>query len=248
MKHIAVLLIPVLLLTGCAATQVAISKRNLDVQTKMSATIFLDPVKPELRTVFIQMRNTSDKAEFSIANLLRDAIAAKGYRVVEDPNTAQFILQANILQVGKTSPTAAEALLRTGYGVPLNGSAVNSGILAAGAGYAAGMGNNRSLLAVGLLGTVVDTVANSAVKDVYYSATTDIQLKERTTGPRVKSTSEHKLAQGTSGGTQTYVSEESDWKVYQTRILSSANKMNLEWEEAVQPLKEGLTRAISGLF
>ena len=41
------------LLSGCAATQVAISKRNLDVQTKMSATIFLDPVKESRRTVFV---------------------------------------------------------------------------------------------------------------------------------------------------------------------------------------------------
>ena len=36
-------------LSGCAASSVLISKRNLDVQTKMSETIFLDPVSPDRR-------------------------------------------------------------------------------------------------------------------------------------------------------------------------------------------------------
>ncbi|MCC5698300.1 complement resistance protein TraT, partial [Klebsiella pneumoniae] len=50
-----------LMLSGCSATHTAISKRNLQVQTKMSDTIFLDPVADDKRTVFIQVRNTSDQ-------------------------------------------------------------------------------------------------------------------------------------------------------------------------------------------
>ncbi len=52
-----------ILLSGCAATHVAISKRDLDVQTKMSDTVFLDPVGADRKTVFVQIRNTSDKPE-----------------------------------------------------------------------------------------------------------------------------------------------------------------------------------------
>lgn len=37
-------------------------------------------------------------------------------------------------------------------------------------------------------------------------------------------------------------------KTYQTRVVSSANKVNLEWVEAAPALRTGLTRAISGMF
>jgi len=41
----AILLISALtLLLGCGATHTAINKRKLDVQTKMSSTVFLDPM------------------------------------------------------------------------------------------------------------------------------------------------------------------------------------------------------------
>jgi Enterobacterial TraT complement resistance protein len=78
------------LLSGCAATTAAIEKRNLDVQTKMSATIFLDPTSEANKTVFVQIRNTSDKADFDIAPDLTAATATKGYRVVTDPDLPDF--------------------------------------------------------------------------------------------------------------------------------------------------------------
>ena len=90
---------------GCAATQLAIEKRNLDVQTKMSDTIFLDPVGPDKKTVFIDVKNTSDK-EVDIASDIARDIAGRGYKVVQDPNQAHYLLQANILSVGKMDPSA----------------------------------------------------------------------------------------------------------------------------------------------
>lgn len=96
------------LLSGCAATQLAIEKHDLDVQTKMSDTIFLDPTSDSKKTIFVQVRNTSDKPDFDISSDVTAAIAAKGYRVVNDPDNAQFVLQANILQVGKVAPSAAQ--------------------------------------------------------------------------------------------------------------------------------------------
>ena len=89
-----------LALSGCAAGTTAIAKRNLDVQTKMSDTVFLDPVPPDERTVYVDVRNTSDKPDFDIGPQIRSAVAARGYRVVDDPRTAHFVLQANVLQAG----------------------------------------------------------------------------------------------------------------------------------------------------
>lgn len=231
------------LLSGCAATQLAIEKHDLDVQTKMSDTIFLDPTPAAKRTIFVQVRNTSDKQDFDIAQDVAAAIAAKGYRVVNDPDQAQFILQANILQVGKVAPSAARESFG-GYGTALGGAFV-------GAAGAAALGSVHAapILGAGLAGGLIEMVANSAVKDVYYTAITDVQIKERQHGD-VKSheDSMHNLKQGNSGGTTVTYSEDTNYRTYQTRVMSVANKVNLDFNEALPPLRGGLVRVISGVF
>ena len=39
-----------------------------------------------------------------------------------------------------------------------------------------------------------------------------------------------------------------DWKRYQTRVMSSANRVNLDFEDAAPELVAGLTQAIAGIF
>ncbi len=232
------------LFTGCAATQVALTKRDLDVQTKMSATIFLDPVAPAEQTVFVQIRNTSDKADLDMAPDIIAAVQSKGFRIVQDPKQAKFYLQANILQVGKTSPSAIQETLGRGYG--------NAGIAGAATGVvAAGAfgGGGRSMLVAGLVGGVGEVVAGSLVKDVYYSIVTDVQIKERLdAGKTAQLNSQHVNHQGTSGNEVVTYNDTVDMKTYQTRIVSVANKMNLEFPEAAPALRAGLTRAIAGAF
>lgn len=232
------------LFTGCAATQVAIAKRELDVQTKMSATVFLDPVKENERTVFVQYRNTSDKPDLDMASELEAAVANKGYRITRDPDEAHYLLQANVLHVGKVDPTAAQSALNGGYG-----GSLGAGMGVAAAAYATGHTNDRGVVGAAILGAIGNTVANAMVKDVYFSIITDVQIKERPRkGTKVNVESRHTLQQGTSGSSQSTFTEESDWKTYQTRIVSTANKVNLEFAEAAQPLRAGLVRALSGVF
>ena len=95
------------LLGGCAATHTAIAKKDLDVQTKMSDAVFLDPVGPDKRSIFIQVRNTSDKPNFDIEAPVKMAIAARGYRVTDDPEQAHYKLLAQVLQVSKASTLSA---------------------------------------------------------------------------------------------------------------------------------------------
>jgi hypothetical protein len=109
-------LVLLVMLSGCAATQTAIAKKNLDVQTKMSDAVFLEPLAPDQRIVFVQVRNTSDKQNFDIEVPIKAAIAAKGYRVTDNPEEAYYKLQAQVLSVSKASPTAAEAALHDGFG------------------------------------------------------------------------------------------------------------------------------------
>ena len=115
--------------------------------------------------------------------------------------------------------------------------------------YAAGHRNDQGLVGAGFLGAVGNTIANAMVKDVYFSIVTDIQIKERAgNGTRVNFDSRHTLAQGTSGASQSSFNEISDWKTYQTRVISTANKVNLEFDEAVPELRTGLVRSLAGIF
>jgi hypothetical protein len=231
----------VAVMSGCAATQLELSKHNLDVQTKMSNTVFLDPVSPDKKTIVIQVRNTSDKPDFQVDNDIRMAIAAKGYTVVDDPDKAHYMLQVNVLQVGKTDEAAAARALGSGFGGIVTGAAV--------AGAMSRNPTNRSVLAGGIIGGAIDSISGALVKDVYYAVITDLQISERLgAGKSAKTVSENRLAQGSSGTTTVSSSEDSSWKRYQTRIMSSANKVNLDFAEALPELKRGLTTSISGLF
>ncbi|WP_256360882.1 complement resistance protein TraT, partial [Methylomonas koyamae] len=116
------------MLGGCAAVHTSIAKKDLDVQTKMSDTIFLDPVGPEQRTIFLDVRNTSDKANFDVMLPVKQALQSKGYIISSDPEASHYWLRANVLSVDKASPTAAESALHSGYGGSLAGAAAGAAI------------------------------------------------------------------------------------------------------------------------
>jgi len=233
------------LLAGCAAVHTSIAKKDLDVQTKMSASVFLDPVGPDKKTIFIQVRNTSDKV-FNIEQPIANAIAARGYRVTQDPDAAHFRLLANVLSVGKSSPTAAESALAGGWGGALAGGVAGAAIGGAAGGYrGAALGGGIGLLAGGL----AETVADASVKDVTFMVVTDIEISEKAReGVIVRQDSQQDAAQGMGGARRQTSSEVTDVKKYRTRIVSTANKVNLTYEEAAPELTQGLTRSLSGLF
>ena len=165
------------LLAGCAATHVAISKRNLEVSTRMSDAVFLDPVGGDKRTAFIYVRNTSDRPNFDIETPLKAAIAGRGYRIVDDPDEAHFKLQAQVLSVSKMSVTAAEAALGAGYGGAVAGVVI--GGVAGAATTGTSQGTAVGAVAGGIVGGIAETIANAAVKDVTFVAITDVQISER---------------------------------------------------------------------
>jgi len=244
MKNIklAAAIVALAMFSGCAATNTAISKRNLDVQTKMSATVFLDPVSPELMTVYLQLRNSSDK-ELKLNDSITSAIQSHGYRVVRDPKIAHYMLQANVLSVGKMDPSAAAQALAGGYGGAVDGAAM--GLAAAGMSSS----SNSGAAGFGLLGAVIGTVANAAVKDVTFTMITDLQISERAAaGVIVNQAMQTNVTQGTGTAMQQTSNEHTSWKRYRTRIVSSANKVNLEFSEAQPELERGLIRSISGVL
>jgi len=225
-------------LSGCAATQTMIAKGELETQTKMTDTVFLDPVGPDKKTVFLQFRNTSDKQNLTIENRIRQHLKSDGYTVVNNPDDAHYMIQTNILRASEMSPSAAKQAYANGFG---------GAVIGAGAGAAA-TGSAQGAAVGGLFGAITETVANAAVEDVTYGLVTDLQISERLYGGEATERTRSELKQGNSGGTTSTYTESSNWKRYQTRIVSVANKANLKFAEAQPELEDGLVKSISGIL
>jgi len=228
---------------GCAAAQIALEKKDLKIETQMSDTIFLDIETQIERTVFVDVRNTSDK-EIDVKSLLISKLQAKGYIVTNTPAEAFYILQGSVLYVGKADPSALRESLYGGYGGALAGAmggAVVGGVTKGLGGAATGIGIG------GLVGGVGELVAGSLVKDVTYTIVTDLMISERSVD-KVEQTVQADLQQGKGAKIEQTSKSTVDRKRYQTRIVSSANKVNLKFEEALSPMLEGLARSISGIF
>ncbi len=236
LKMLSILVI-VFVFTSCSALHTTISKRNLDVQTKMSDTIWLDPVAPSEKTIFLQIRNSSGK-NLVIEDKIINKIQEKGYRIVNDPSQARYWLQANVLKVDKVdlrevSPdTFSNVVLAGGIGAALGGQ--RSGGIYTAVGW-------------GLAAATISTIADALVKDISYAMVTDILITEKT-GKVVSVTTKNTVKQGTSGGRTSTSSEQTNVDKYSTRVLSIANKVNLKFEDATPILEEELVNVISGIF
>ncbi|WP_371188003.1 complement resistance protein TraT [Thalassotalea maritima] len=227
----------VLLLSGCAALHTSIDKNELDVQTHMSASIMLTPVSSEQRTVFLQLKNTSDK-QFDYYGPVRDAIIKKGYRVVDDPELAHYWLQANILQVNRQDLRELEGHVNHAYNAAIEGAEFGSL-------FGDGDGETAAMIVGGLLGVVIDAL----VSDVVYVMITDLQVSEKVSSDvTIEESNQTQIQQGTSGDVEQSSVEISERRKYQTRVTSTANQVNLTFEEAQQQLLQGLVRSVSGIL
>ncbi len=154
----------VAVLTGCAATQTAIEHGHLITSTKLSETVFLNPISSAAKTVYVSVKNTSDQA-IKVEPALKSSFKAHGYRVMSEPSQAHYLLQANILQVGKMSVAASQSALGGGYG-----SALAGGV--AGTALGAMTHNTNAMIGGGIAGGLVGLAADSLVKDVNYTMIT----------------------------------------------------------------------------
>lgn len=230
-----------LLLGGCAATQTALAHRNLDVSSRMSETIFLDPVPQQQRTMYVQVRNTSDK-QLNITRITQDlsqALQAKGYQIVPSEQ-AHYVLQANVLAIGKIDEAAAQSALQAGFGGALAGMTLAS----------ASHNSLRAVAGGAIAGGLTEMIADTLVKNVTYSAITDIQIREvmvaglSTGSPPSHSADAPAVKKPQSGLAQ----GPEHWNYYRTRMVSTANQVNLAFEDALPQLQNQWVHALSGLF
>jgi hypothetical protein len=244
-------------LASCAAGDAALNHGDLQVQTQMSESVFLDPVAPAEKTIYVTARNTSDHPELDLRSLLQGAMQARGYTLIADPDQAHYRLRINVLQVGPIDSASRGALLSAKYGEPLLGAAAGAEL-----GSLASNGNAGAAIGAGIVAGVGTAVLNSMYKDVTYSAVIDIQLSEKKKGvvhehsTTVAAQANGGVQRNLGGSTATLnsrtkvqnVDQDQNHADYQIREVAVADKMNLKFEEAVGPLSQKLTSSLSNLF
>lgn len=220
------------IISGCAAVHTSIAKRNLDVQTRISSAIFVDPVSRDKRTVYLDIRSAVmefDRRAFKQYVIDEFNYNDNGYRVIDNPDEAQFHMSVYVTKLEKTSPTAAEEALHHGGGGDVVGGMILGSAIASDS-------RGRGSVGGAIIGAIGVTAANALVQDVLFYLVADVSIKERTShNVIVRKDSELSSKQGSSGSTTQRASEATDLKEYRTRIVTTANKANLEIEEA-QPL------------
>ena len=233
------LLAVMMTISGCSAVSTAIKKRNLEVQTKMSDTVFLEPVNANQQVIYLQVRNTSDEQNIKVAPQIEQQLERKGYKITKDLAKAHYLIQANILKVGKSDLRDNQYLLSSGFGSGITGAIVG----------ASAFGGGSGMIGTGLIGGLVGVAADAMVEDTNYVMVTDLQISERAKkGVVVTERNQATLHQGTSGSKTVTSSQNIDWNRYQTRIVSTANQVNLDFPKAEPELEKGLTDAIAGIF
>ncbi len=264
---IAALVLSSIGLAGCAGVDAVTNHADLDVHTHMSETVFLDPVPPTQRTIYMGIRNTSDYPDIDVRGPLAQALTARGYTVVDDPQAAHYLLQANVLQAGKLDNQQVSGILSAGFGQPLLAGAASGGLVG---GFT---GNANAGLGVGLGVAAASALFNYAYQDVTYAITVDIQLAERplhaahvyqhththhghgnasTQVALTDSTAQtYGVAASGSGNSSERdqdVEEDADFKKYNVRDVAYADKVNLRMAEAIPPLEQHLASSFANLF
>lgn len=226
-------------LASCAATQTALEYRNLETTSKLSQTVFLNPVTDNQKTIFLQIKNTSSKP-LTIDPILVRGLTLKGYQVLSNPSKAHYWLQVNIKSIEKMNANESQSALLGGYGSVL-------GSIGAGASLGALSHHNQGVLVGGLAGGLVSIAADALIKNVNYTMITDVQISERT-NDTILEKSTARLSNGSASHITQTSQKNSAYQKYQTRIVSTANKVNLSLDKAKDAFESDLANTLLGIF
>ncbi|EJZ3310666.1 complement resistance protein TraT [Escherichia coli] len=201
--------------------------------------MWLEPASE--RTVFLQFKNTSDKDMSGLQGKIADAVKARGYQIMTSPDKAYYWIQANVLKADKMDLRESQGWLSRGYEGAAVGAALGGGITAYNTGSAG------TTLGVGLATGLIGMAADAMVEDINYTMITDVQIAERTR-TSVRTDNVAALRQGTSGSKLQTSTETGNQHKYQTRVVSSANQVNLKFEEAKPHLEDQLAKSIANIL
>ena len=225
-----------LLLTGCSNIK--------DTDLLSSNSVILPPATA--KTVFVQNRNSSDNQAVTL-NDLGSRLGAKGYQLVQDPNTASYVILTNIVYCNQTKvELPVENMVAGGYGSGI-GSSIMGGLhgltgiasMAGPQGAIIGTGASMGLDVISGIGSAVGGMFNGPSRpdvneDINYACVADLQItqhhKPGRSLPNIQSGDS--LPPG----------------VYQTRLAASIHQKKLDEPEATPLLQQKLSAAVAGHF
>lgn len=248
-------LVSVVIMSGCTAVTRVVDYGQMKTNVAMGETVFLSPSDKDVRSVYIDVRNTSKNQAITndLRSLIISDITSKGYEIAKKPSHADYILQANIRYEGEIKE-----------GMRLEGMVTGASI---GALSGLGVWNNATgTIAGGLAGGALGFVADLATRVKTEIILVDLQITEKLAegddiiGQKVNKTSVTSKAQSEGGiGTikdsptaqTTIKSVESNKKgmnIYNTAVAAKAMQINLDSVEASKALISIAGGQIAGIF
>jgi outer membrane lipoprotein SlyB len=210
-----------------------LSAGNVKVFTRMSSSIFLQPVPPSEKVIYVLVRNTSTASNINFTKDLVSVLKKEGYTITDDPQKAHFILMANVLYIGKeTKDHTVAGALAGGFGGAVVGNAVSSG--------------GEGSLVGGLFGSLVGGLVGHMIQKDSYMMVVDIQLEER--APGTYTTTSTLASQGTNTVISTHNAAIKGWQIYRDRLVSGAEATNLDFASAEPVLKKQMAHSIGNLL
>lgn len=227
-------------LAGCATgpapqgtSASGLSAGNMRLAIHMSSSIFLQPVAPSKRVVFVEGHNTSSAQNLGFKSLVSQDLMRRGYQLTSDPSRAEYMVMYNVRYIGKqTASNTASGAVAGGFGAALTSAAFG--------------GNGRTSVAYGLAGALVGGVVGHFLSQKAYMMVVDIQLEQRRAG--VYTSSQTNAQHGIGGSMTTSTSGVKNWMIYRDRIVAQAHGLDLKFSYATPALTKEVAGEISGLF
>lgn len=230
------LIVVVILLTGCS---------NVIRSGLMNSnTIFLDPNTN--RAVYTQLRNASENQQVML-NDVNTKLSAKGYQLVQDPEQANYWIQAKVIYCHKAADgVVPEVVAKAGPGAGISsGGTVMASATDPMAGGMAGMPDMSAMMR--------QAMAMSGGRDgfggmagfpgmqpppkedgVTYLCVADVQITDRKIGKSIG-----RPTSGQSSGGE---------KVQLMRMVGHVRQKSLDIPEATPIVQEKIATGIAGLF
>jgi hypothetical protein len=210
-----------------------LSAGNMHLSAQMSSSIFLQPVAPSERVVFVDGHNTSSAQNLGFQSLVNEDLMRRGYQISNDPTRAEYMVMYNVRYIGeqKADNTAA-GVLAGGFGAAVTSAAFG--------------GNGGTTAAYGLAGALVGGVVGHFLSQKAYMMVVDIQLEQRQAG--VYTSSQTNAQQGIGGSMTTSTGGVKNWMIYRDRIVAQAHGLDLKFSYATPALTHEVAGEISGLF
>lgn len=228
-------------LAGCASSGPAPAQAsnggtqagNARIATKMSSSIFLQPVAPDKRVVYVEGHNTSSAQNVDFTPQIVAALYKQGYQVTNDPDKAQFILQYNLRYLGKeTKDHTATGAIAGGFGgAILEGAAGGSGIQS---------------VRGGIVGAGIGALVGYLMSENQYMMVVDIQIQQRNASATTNTTTN--TSQGLGNTTTSSSTGQPGWQTFTDRVVGEAAGRHLDFDYAKPALESNIAQSIAGIF